>query len=249
MVLKYILIIFLAHIGLLALKVKNKQISPIEKTRVIKTRIIKKKKKKRLSKKSKRMKRLSKAFSARNIISHNFKVSDYYIGQLNGSSSGELYLFDLVDEILIYPKIFVDYLQRGSVKCHLYIYGEEINLKFTKCKGNRFIKTYFLNEFQKALKLVKNKKKFRIKINTEYRLTTDRNKKSHTKNLDSSWYFYRQAYAPISTTQKTLHVINKVLINMTNWLTLLDYLPKNKKALLLEKRYFDKLKSHPFYNL
>ena len=36
---------------------------------------------------------------------------------------------------------------------------------------------------------------------------------------------------------------------MTNWLTLLDDLPKNKKALLQEKRYYDNLKSHHFYNL
>jgi hypothetical protein len=182
------------------------------------------------------MKHLAKAFSANSIINHNFKASDYYIGQLNGSSSNELYLFDFIDEILVYPKVFVDYLQRGSVKYQLYVYGETISLQNSRCNGNRFIKAYFLNEFQKALKIIKNKKNFRLKINTKYRLTTDRNKNSQSKNLDSSWYFYRQAYAPVTTTQKTLHVINKVLINMTNWLTLLDYLPKNKKALLQEKR-------------
>lgn len=237
------------HIGLLALKIKKKQL-PNNKAGVIKTRIIKKKKKKkRVLKKSKRIKRVSKAFSASSIIGDSFKASDYYIAQLNGNSSNELSLFNLVDETLIYPKLFIDYLQRGTVKCHLFINANKIDFNYSKCDGNRFIKTHFLNTFHKALRIVDNKKVFRLRINTEFKLTTDPFKNSQSQNLGQSWYFYKQAYAAITPTQKVLNGIYKTLINTTNWITLLDYLPKNKKALLLEKRYFDRLKNSPYFNL
>ena len=140
-------------------------------------------------------------------------------------------VFNQIAQYLIYPAEFVENEIKGNVMSHVF-FSKEGKLILNKLKiksASPYLRVHIARTIRAALKKlqVQGLSKMAVfKILFEFKLTT----KGEDKDviLDDALYFSRWKYGISSNGDKLVHGIGKALVNMTNWLSLLEYLPESK---------------------
>lgn len=161
-------------------------------------------------------------------------------------------LFNAIEEQLIYPNELVENNIQGHVSVRIYLNkGNQYDEKLTKIKGaSPFIKVHIARTLRKVLipEFIKNlniKKLTRYNIVFNFKLTSEKRAQDESRLLEDSFYFYRQEYGVSSKGDKIIKGVDKTLMNLTNWFTLLEYLPDSdqtkQRKMRIIKSYEDDL--------
>lgn len=183
----------------------------------------------------------------------NLRMEDLEIHQINDLNlQKQNIVFNHIDQYLIYPTELIENEIYGFVTAEIFI---DKNLQYlenkTKIKGSsRYLNVHIARVLRLALKSL-NQKELNIKKLTrfnllfEFRLTTSKELLEKSKITDQYFFFYRQEYGAVKNQDKINKAFGKALLHITNWFSLLEYLPdsdekKLKKAWKLRSYEYDR---------
>lgn len=199
---------------------------------------------------TKKVKRLTTKFNNFNIGFNPIKKAAIYkfSGDIGIMRSQRLY--ELISQNTLYPKYFSKLSIHGLVQCN-FIYTFSSNSKYLKCiASNQFLRVHTAINVLKSLSqfnFKQTKKNLRLKLSFNYEITSF--KKTIFLNTTSSghYFFHRRNYAALTKGEKVYKGFFKGIMHITNWLTLLEYLPKSEKENGVLLKEFKKLKSNTFW--
>ena len=172
------------------------------------------------------------------------------------SFSKSTYIFDTIDDCLDYPSELADNLIQGNASAKFYLTkdGKYDETRTQVESHSAYLRVHIARLLRTSLSTL-DPKKLNLKKTTQFtvlflfKLTTDQNKKHTSKLFEGHYFYYRQKYGVSTATDSVVKGVHKTLTHLTNWLTLLEYLPDNDKV-KAQKNY--KLKSYeddPFFYL
>lgn len=159
-------------------------------------------------------------------------------------------VFYQIADKLIYPKELVKHHVKGHVKTRIF-FDKDGYLQFSRLrlKGtNRYLRAHIARTIRKSFKnfsLKPLKKMTAFDLLFEFELTPKGRDEEYL--LSDAFYFKRWNYGTSSPGDKLTTGISKALVNITNWFSLLEYLPETKGAKHRQIRELEKYERDAYF--
>jgi len=186
-------------------------------------------------------------------ISSNEKFygDEYKVGSMNEIDfTHSNKVFTHLSQYLHYPQVFVKHDVKGHVIGHVSFdkYGEFLIEDLRLESNSAYLRAHIaicLKEAFEDYKVLGLSKKTRFKMLFEFKLTTKG--ENQDKILDDAFYFSRWKYGVTTGGDQVVHGIGKALINITSWVSLLEYLPESKGSKQRRIRELSKYERSKFF--